>query len=274
MVQMDSDSIKLTKTDPRDGFAWHLDFSLPFIATAIHAGHHVREDLIPFMADDEHQRKFEEDTGTDLMINGLGNAVWGLESRAVYDLNRSREIALPLTPERFWGIRVYDKQPTEAMNQKSLAAYDAFYRFMETHIASILDRFGICIIYDIHSYNISRQVAKGIESPPVFNLGTGLLDKSIWGQAIDLWLEKLGAIALPGIETTVAENRVFCGKAEFCRRLSALDKRILVLPTEISKVYMDELKGDLYPDVAQAVKKGLETAILSHIHLLKKENRF
>ena len=271
---MDLDSIKITGTDSPDGFACHLDFSLPFIATAIHAGHHVREDLIPCMEIDDHQRKFEEDTGTDLMINGLSNAVWGLESRAVYDLNRSREIALPLTPERFWGIRVYNRQPTEAMNQKSLAAYDASYRFMETHIASILDRFGICIIYDIHSYNISRQIAKGIESPPVFNLGTGLLDKSIWGKTIGLWLEQLGAIALPGIKTTVAKNKVFCGRAEFCRRLSALDKRILVLPTEISKIYMDEIKGDLYPDVTKAIKKGLETAILSHLHLLKKENRF
>ena len=33
-------------TDPLGGFAYHLDFSLPFIAVAIHAGHHVREELL------------------------------------------------------------------------------------------------------------------------------------------------------------------------------------------------------------------------------------
>ncbi len=261
-------------SDPLGGFAYHLDFSLPYIAVAIHAGHHVREELLPLMALDSDQRKFEEDTATDLMINNLGNAVWALESRAVYDLNRSRDMALPLTPERFWGTRVYKSLPTPEMNQKSLESYESFYRFVETCIASILNRFGICIIYDIHSYNISRQQDKGIKNPPVFNLGTALLDKSKWKNAIELWIEQLGAISLPGIKTRVAENHVFLGKAEFCRRLCSLDERILVLPTEVSKVYMDEIKGAVYPDVLLAMKNGLQKAILSHIKLLKNKNLF
>lgn len=261
-------------TDPLKGFAYRLDFSLPFIATAIHAGHHIREELLPLMALDSDQRRFEEDPCTDLMIKGLSNAVWALESRAVYDLNRSREMALPLTPEKFWGTRVYKSLPSPEMNQKSLANYDAFYRFMETCIANLLDRFGICIIYDIHSYNISRQQAKGIEFPPVFNLGTALLNKSKWKKAIELWLEQLGTILLPGIKTSVAQNQVFQGKEEFCRRLCHLDDRILVLPTEISKVYMDEKNGVVYPEKLQAFKNGLQNAILSHVQLLKKLNPF
>jgi hypothetical protein len=256
-------------TDPLGGFAYHLDFSLPFIATAIHAGHCVREELLPFMALDSNQRKFEEDTGTDLMIKGLANAVRALESRSVYDINRSRELALPLTPERFWGTQVYKTLPTPEMNQKSLKSYESFYRFMETCIARILDQFGFCIVYDIHSYNISRQQEKGIASPPVFNLGTALLDKSKWEKAIALWIEQLGTISLPGIKTDVAQNHVFLGKAEFCRRLCNMDDRILVLPTEVSKVYMDEKKGDVYPDVIQAVRNGLQKVILAHVKLLK-----
>ena len=253
--------------DPLGGFAYHLDFSLPFIATAIHSGHHVRNELLPFMALDSKGRRFEEDTGTDLMIKGLGNAVWALESRAVYDLNRSREIALPLTPERFWGTRVYKTLPNPEMNGKSLKNYDSFYRFMETCIATILDRFGMCIIYDIHSYNISRQKEKGIASPPVFNLGTALVDESKWEKEIKLWLEQLGTISLPKRKISVAQNHVFLGKAEFCRRLCSMDDRILVLPTEVSKIYMNEKKGDIYPDVILAVKNGLQNAILSHVKL-------
>jgi len=262
--------VPLQGTDPLGGFAWHLDFALPFIATAIHSGHHVRKELEPLMALDSDQRKFEEDTGTDLMIQGLGNAVWALESRAVYDLNRPRDRALPLTREQFWGIRVYQTLPAPEMNQKSLKNYDAFYRFMKTCIQTLLDRFGVCIVYDIHSYNISRQQAKGIACPPVFNLGTALLDHSKWRKAIELWLEHLNAISLPKITPRVAENHVFSGKAEFCRRLGHLDDRILVLPTEISKIYMDEKKGILYPDVMASVKKGLQHAILSHITGVKK----
>jgi len=159
--------------------------------------------------------------------------------------------------------------PTPEINLKSLKNYDSFYRFMETCIESILDRFGVCIIYDIHSYNISRQQAKGIKAPPVFNLGTALLNKSKWEKTIELWLEQLGSISLPGIKTIVAENHVFSGKAEFCRRMSSLDKKVLVLPTEISKVYMDEKKGNIYPDVILAVKEELQNAILSHVTRLK-----
>ncbi len=256
---------------PSGEFAYQLDFSLPFIAVAIHAGHHVREELIPFMALDSNQRKFEEDTATDLMIKDLGNAVWALESRAVYDLNRSKDIALPLTPEKFWGTQVYKSMPTPETNQKSLENYESFYKFMENSVASMLNRFGICIIYDIHSYNISRQQTKGIKSPPVFNLGTALLDKSKWKKAIKLWLEQLGSVSLPGIKTSVAENHVFSGRAEFCRRICSLDQRILVLPTEISKVYMDEKKGIVYPDVLLSVKNGLKNAIFSHVKLVLKK---
>ncbi len=256
---------RIQVTNPFEGFACQLDFSLPFIAVAIHSGHRVRQELLPFMALDSGQRKFEEDTATDTMIKGLGNAVWALESRAVYDLNRPVDAALPLEPEQFWGTRVYTGRPTPEMNQKSLESFHAFYRFMETCIHLMLDRFGICVVYDIHSYNISRQQEKGIASPPVFNLGTALLDRSKWTTAIDSWLELLGRISLPGIRTSVAENRVFSGKGEFCRRLSCLDNRVLVLPTEISKVYMDETSGKLNPQMVSAVQNGLQNAVLSHI---------
>ncbi|MCK5349715.1 MAG: hypothetical protein KAJ25_10020, partial [Desulfobacula sp.] len=56
---------KIKGTDPLGGFAYHLDFSLPYIAVAVHSGHDVRKELLPFMALDSGQRKFEEDTATD-----------------------------------------------------------------------------------------------------------------------------------------------------------------------------------------------------------------
>ena len=82
-------------TDPLQGFAYNFDFSTPIIASAIHAGHHVREELLPYMVIAPDQRLFEEDTATEEMIKGLPNTIWGLESRAVYDLNRSPDLALP-----------------------------------------------------------------------------------------------------------------------------------------------------------------------------------
>jgi hypothetical protein len=36
---------------------------------------------------------------------------------------------------------------------------------------------------------------------------------------VDDWLSFLGTIRLPGVTPTVAENRVFMGRGELCRRL-------------------------------------------------------
>lgn len=246
------------------GFGYHFDFSVQRIAVAIHAGHNVRSELLPLMAIRPDQRMFEEDTGTDFMIQGQPNAIWGLESRAVYDLNRDADMALPLVPEKFWGLRVYQKAPTPEMNARSLESHGAFYRAVGTLITRMLELFGYCIVYDIHSYNISRQWAKGIKSPPVFNLGTAALDRSRWKLRIESWLDNLQAISLPGIETTVAENAVFSGSGEFCKRLSRWDPRVLVLPTEVSKVYMDEIRGAIYPHIIKALKKGLARAMALH----------
>jgi N-formylglutamate amidohydrolase len=249
----------ITGTDPLQGFAYDFDFSTPIIATAIHAGHHVREELLPYMVIPPAQRLFEEDTATEKMIKGLPNTIWGLESRAVYDLNRSPDLALPLTPEKFWGIQVYGSQPTPKMNRKSLENHARFYDFMGTVVTHLLDKFNVCIVLDIHSYNISRQQEKGFSSPPVFNLGTTLLNKSRWKPYIHNWLSGLKTICLPnGIDTTVAENEVFEGKGHLCQHLSQWDERILVLPTEVSKVYMDEHTGEVYEGVVKAINSEFQ----------------
>ncbi len=253
---------KMAGIDELQGFGYDFDFSIPIIATAIHAGHHVREELLPFMEIPWALRLFEEDTATERMIHKLPNTVWAMDSRAVYDLNRPPELALPLTPEKFWGITVYGKQPPPEMNRESLARHARFYDFMETMVTHMLDKFNVCIVLDIHSYNISRQREKGVISPPVFNLGTALLDRCKWEKQIHAWLSALGTISLPGeIQTTVAENKVFSGKGELCRRLSGWDERILVLPTEVSKVYMDEHTGEVYEEVVRAIQGGFRRII-------------
>jgi hypothetical protein len=128
----------------------------------------------------------------------------------------------------------------------------------------MLERFGACLVYDIHSYNISRQIQKGVALPPLFNIGTALLDRSRWQTSIDEWLAVLGNIEIPDIATTVAENEVFTGKGELCRRITAWDPNILVLPTEISKVYMDEHSGEVNSNVLDPLQRGLQQAITEH----------
>ena len=100
--------------------------------------------------------------------------------------------------------------------------------------------------------------------PPVFNLGTAGIDRRRWATAVDDWLERLQEISIGGVATTVAENRVFQGKGELCRRMTARDSRILVLPTEVSKVYMDETRGEVYSQAVSDLQKGFQRIMQAH----------
>lgn len=231
------------------------------MVTAIHAGSRVRNELLPLMKISEGDRRFEEDIATDMIISLCPNIIWGLDSRSEYDLNRAPELALPLSPEMFWGVQVYNKPPTAEMKRRSMKKYNNFYNFVENYIRKILNEFGFCVVIDIHSYNVSRQIATGISMPPVFNIGTKAIDSATHRSFIDAWINALSGINIPDIETSVAENLVFTGKGEFCRRLSSLDERILVLPTEIAKVYMDEHTGKLYKDRIKNIAEQLAKII-------------
>ena len=255
---------RVAGTDPSGGFAYDLDLSVPYLATAIHAGHRVRSELLPLMSLSENGRLAEEDEATDRIIRDCPSTIRALDSRAEYDLNRPPDLALPLTPEMFWGTRVYASPPTDAMNRRSLEKYETFYRFGAAVIKVLLDRFGACVVYDFHSYNIQRQMDKGHPSPPVFNLGTRGIDRARWEKPVMEWLYCLERIKLPGRATTAAENDVFGGLGEFCRRLNSWDANILVLPTEISKVYMDEHSGAVDEPLTAALAKEMTAAVCAH----------
>jgi len=255
---------RVSGTDPSGGFAYRLDLSAPCLAAAVHAGHGVRGELAPLMVLSEAGRLAEEDAATDRIIGGCPSTIRGLDSRAEYDLNRPPELALPLTPEMFWGTRVFGSPPADEMNRRSLDKYDLFYRFVAAVVQALLERFGACIVYDVHSYNIRRQRDKGHPTPPVFNLGTRGIDRKRWQVPVEAWLEGLERIALPGRKTTVAENDVFGGEGEFCRRLTAWDANILVLPTEIAKVYMDEHTGVVHDRTTGALERQLAAAVAAH----------
>jgi len=255
---------RMAGKDARGGFAYDLDLSFPGLATAIHAGNSLRDELKPVAVISARERQREEDTATDQVIRACPSTVWALDSRAEYDLNRPVQAALPLVPEMFWGQQVYRAPLSAALIRRSREKYTAFYAFMEALLSTLLARHGACVVYDIHAYNIERQLAKGHPSPPVFNLGTRCVDRRRWYPAIEGWLGHLGDITVPGLATSVAENDVFEGRGEFCRYLTQWDSRVLMLPTEIAKVYMDELTGEVHPPRVEALKYGLARAVVAH----------
>src|SRR5690606_18133706 len=99
----------------------------PLIGTAIHNGHHVRDELLPLMALDEAGRLREEDPFTEFTIRDIPNRVVFHRSRFEIDLNRARDGAVYLTPEQAWGLDVWRKPPEGDVLARSLHVHDAYY---------------------------------------------------------------------------------------------------------------------------------------------------
>jgi len=256
---------QISGTAPLGGFEFSLDPANPYVATAIHAGSRVRPEVMPYMTLSENGRFLEEDPATDEMISGLTSRVTALDSRFEYELNRPPWRSIFITPELAWGLEVYANGLPEEIHQRSLAKRAEFYRFMKALVLAIADRHGKCVVYDAHSYCLFRQIESGIASPPVFNLGTDLLDRKRWKDEIESWMAELEKMEIPEVTTTVEENRVFFGRGEFCRQMIDASPDVLTLPTEISKIYMNERTGEIYPAMVEAVKRGYVQAVPNHL---------
>lgn len=247
-----------------EGFAHNIQFDVPYLVTAVHAGSRIRQELEEYLVISKEEIHFEEDTATDVIISENLNTIWGLDSRAQYDLNRSRDRAVAVKPELFWGKEVYSKKTPNQMIQESLKRYDQFYTFLDQCITTLIDRFGFCVIYDIHSYNISRQQDKGFSAPPMFNLGTKSQNHEKWHLFINSWLDCLKNINISQMDTTVAENEVFYGQEGLACHVANNYEKALVLPTEISKFYMDEHRGHVHENLLLQLQQQLPVAIREH----------
>jgi len=81
----------------------------PLVATAIHDGHNLREELADLIALEEQERLREEDPFTGVWTAVAETRLIAQRSRFEMDLNRPREKAVYLTPEDCWGLRVGKK---------------------------------------------------------------------------------------------------------------------------------------------------------------------
>jgi len=106
----------------------------PVIGTAIHDGSGVRESLLDRFALSAQERQREEDPFTAFLINDVPNQVVGHRSRFEFDLNRSRDGALYLTPEQAWGLKVWREPLPQEEKARSLALHDSYYTMLRTFL--------------------------------------------------------------------------------------------------------------------------------------------
>lgn len=253
-------------TSDGNGFFLRISKYHPWIATAIHDGGGFREELKAKTLKTPLQRWYEEDPCTGQMVNAAPIFLKGLDSRFEYDLNRGPENAVY---ETAWGEECWKEELSAEEKERSLQKHRDYYTVLNTIIEKLEREFGRVVLYDMHSYNWKRHERK----VPEFNIGTEQIDQLKWQNEIESWAKELSHIDIPRNVNNTTINDVFKGRGYQLKQTTERFSNTLVLATEISKIYCDELRGEVYQDIVDSVSSQLGKAMRSHAEafFLKRE---
>ena len=247
-------------------FTIKIDAYVHYACGAVHDGHQFRWELWDNCLHTTYERWFEEDPATKQMVQTHPIVISGLDSRFEYDLNRPPETAIYSDA---WGKQLWRKPLSESMKIKSLQKHDNFYKVTHALIKKLEELFGVCIVYDMHSYNWTRWDRE----VPTWNLGTSNIDNERFGDTIEKWRQILSVMKFPhGIASNCKINNTFYGNGYFLKYITKNFKNSLVLATEVKKIYCDEIKYVLFPEVIEAIEQSLITDIKSHAQSFYQEH--
>ncbi|MCB0762377.1 MAG: flavohemoglobin expression-modulating QEGLA motif protein [Flavobacteriales bacterium] len=230
---------------------------VPYVCTAIHDGGNFRDELKLKTALSDYERWYEEDPHTADFISSLPIVLVGMDSRFEYDLNREPATAVY---KDAWGKKVWSKPLTKSERERSLKKHANYYRVTEALVGKLEELFDGCVVYDMHSYNYKRWDRE----VPVFNIGTERINNEKFGAIAESWRQELDNIEIPDIPSEAHINDVFYGRGYNLQFITERFDKTLVLATEVSKIYCDELTGVSFPAVVKELRNCLKTAILNH----------
>jgi len=248
-------------------FTIKIDEYVHYACGAVHDGHQFRKELWKNCIHTEYERWFEEDPATKEMVKSHPIVIAGMDSRFEYDLNRAPESAIY---EDAWGKQLWHSSLSDEAKGKSLLKHHRFYKVAHALINKLEEKFGVCIVYDMHSYNWRRWDRE----VPTWNLGTTNVDEQRFENEIESWRTTLEKMPLPnGIKSTSKINDAFLGNGYFLKYITQNFNDTLVLATEISKVYCDELEYIMFPEVVDAVESYLKTELKKHAEAFYKAHK-
>lgn len=235
------------------------------IATAIHDGSGLRDEIAARIALPVEQRLREEDPYTGQAILDVPNHVIARRSRFEVDLNRSESDAVYLEPSRCWGLQPWTRPPDAAMIERSLRLHRAFYAMMGQWTDEVAAAHGRFVVLDVHSYNHRRDGPTAPATPrhaaPDINIGTHSMPRAQWAFLLDPLVESMRAFDFRGRRLDVRENVAFEGRGELTRFVHARHPgKGCAIAFEFKKFYMDEWTGE--PDPAElAAMRALVTHV-------------
>lgn len=246
----------------------------PLVATAIHAGHNLRDNLLEKSNLSDQERLYEEDPYTDYWVSITDNQIISHYSRFEFDINRDRNQTVYREPEDAWGLVCWKEELSKELVNESLARYDEFYSDVKQMLDDIHKRHGCFVVYDIHSYNHKRYGPDGPDADkkknPEINIGTGNMNREKFAPVVDALMKTMGSYNYFGRSLDVRENIKFTG-GNFMRWIHrTFPDKVCVVALEFKKFFMDEWTG--VPDQKQMdeIKKMLKTTTKPVLEALAK----
>ncbi|CAN5824264.1 N-formylglutamate amidohydrolase [soil metagenome] len=244
--------------------SWVVDGARPIVATAIHAGHELRPEVVASMTLEPGDRRREEDPHTDELAAVVGSHVIVHRSRFEVDLNRDRSSAVYVEPEDAWGLDLWAPALERPVIERSRALHDAFYRRLGDTLDSLVRDHGGFVLYDVHSYNHRRHGPDSRpadpRTDPVVNLGTGSMPAK-WRPVAEAFLDAMTLIDAGGVAIDARENVKFRGRymAEFVH--DRYGQVGCALAVEFKKTFMNEWTGEVFPGLFDDMKRSLAATV-------------
>jgi hypothetical protein len=264
----------IEKDVPLTDQIWRLHLgSGPLIATAVHDGHDVRDEVANHLDLADAGRLREEDPFTGDWTESAATRVVGTRSRFEVDLNRPRDKAVYRTPADAWGLSVWKDNPPDEMFQQSLAEYDGFYDAMRKLFQEVAREHQHFVVFDLHSYNHRRDGPDGPpadpEGNPQVNIGTGTMDRRRWAPVVDTLIETLRSYDFPGGKLDVRENVKFLG-GNWPRWIHEnFPDSGVAIAIEFKKFFMDEWTGEPDGDSVESIGRALRSTAPAVLDALK-----
>ena len=251
-----------------------LDGTNPLLATAIHDGHLISEDLVSLFALNESDQLREEDPFTAIWTSITGNSIIAHHSRFEFDLNRPPEKAVYIMPSDAWGLEVWKTKPPASIITRSQQRYAEIYQNFHAAITELVKRYNGLVVFDLHSYNHRRH---GPNAPPEdktmnpeINLGTGTMDRTYWGSLVDRFKMELQEYDFFDRHLDVRENIKFKG-GYFSRWIHENFKEsVCCLSIEAKKFFMDEWTGEPDHSIINAIGEALKETVPGVLEELSK----
>ena len=237
----------------------------PIVATAIHDGHGLRDEVAAAILLGDADRLREEDPYTGIWTTVVTTQMIARRSRFEIDLNRPRDMAVYATPEAAWGLKLWDGELPADIVERSLEEYDAFYAEARRIFSELERRYGRFVVLDLHTYNHRRGGPDAAPDDPALNpevnVGTGSLDRERWGPLVDRFMSDLTEHEFLGRHLDVRENVRFQGGYLSRWVHENFPESGCCLAIEFKKFFMDEWTSHLSSEEYEAIPQALQSTL-------------